>query len=201
MLPDSACSMSAGGALGFLSKAARIATTKPGVQKPHCCASNCTNAAGTASSWSLSTNASAVLIGPFASSASVVHAYTGLPFIITVHAPQVPRSQTRLQLVTLRKSRSVSSSVVRGSTFVVTSLPLTFRVSFTGPGPMPGTVSFLSSGLSGLASKRSGLAVSADAAAETPEPDRNCRRDMGDTSGVLLCGSLIAYDPPNHRDV
>ena len=46
MLPDRPSSISAGVALGFLSKAARMATTKPGVQKPHCWASCWTKAAG-----------------------------------------------------------------------------------------------------------------------------------------------------------
>ena len=41
MLPDRPSSISAGVAFGFLSRAARMATTKPGVQKPHCWASCC----------------------------------------------------------------------------------------------------------------------------------------------------------------
>src|SRR5207249_974563 len=50
MLPASPSSIWAGVAFGLASRAARIDTTKPGVQKPHCWASNLTNAAGTASS-------------------------------------------------------------------------------------------------------------------------------------------------------
>src|SRR3954468_16814671 len=52
-----------------------------------------------------------------------------------VHAPQVPRSQTRLLPVRSARVRSASSSVTRGSIFRSTRLPLTVSVTGTSPGP------------------------------------------------------------------
>ena len=48
---------------------------------------------------------------PCASIASTVQLYITLPSTITVHAPQVPRSQTRFAAVRSSRCRSVSHSV------------------------------------------------------------------------------------------
>src|SRR5262245_12048113 len=55
--------------------------------------------------------------------------------MITVHAPQVARSQTFLAPVSSRVLRSASSSVTRGSTSSLFAEPLIRRVTGTVPGP------------------------------------------------------------------
>src|SRR5271157_3559650 len=65
--------------------------------------------------------------------ASVVQEYTGAPSTIVVQAPQLARSQTRLGPVTSSRWRRVSSRVVRGSTVVLCSWPLTLSVISTAP--------------------------------------------------------------------
>ena len=57
------------------------------------------------------------------------------PSTIIVHAPQVPRSQTRLLPVRSARLRIASSSVTRGSILSSTRLPLTISVTGTSPGP------------------------------------------------------------------
>ena len=53
-----------------------------------------------------------------------VQLYITFPETITVQAPQVPLSQTRLAAVMSSELRMVSSRVSRGSTDVLTALPL-----------------------------------------------------------------------------
>src|SRR5579871_2164749 len=67
--------------------------------------------------------------------ASTVQLYIAFPSMLTVHAPHVPRSQTRLAAVSSSRWRSVSSRVVRGSTLVLYGLPLICNVIGTSPGP------------------------------------------------------------------
>src|ERR1019366_87406 len=73
---------------------------------------------------------------PWASMARTVQLYTDLPLRMTVQAPQVARSQTRLAPVSSRSLRSASSSVTRGSRLRVCGLPLILSVMGTAPGPM-----------------------------------------------------------------
>src|SRR5678816_3658871 len=84
MLPLSPLRISSSVALGFLVRNARVATTKPGVQKPHCWASQATKAAGTASLARLSTVA---IFFPAHRMASSTLAEAGLPSMRTVLAP------------------------------------------------------------------------------------------------------------------
>src|ERR1017187_5390877 len=72
---------------------------------------------------------------PWASMARTVQLYTDLPLRMTVQAPQVARSQTRLAPVSSRSLRSASSSVTRGSRLRVCGLPLILSVMGTAPGP------------------------------------------------------------------
>src|SRR2546425_360895 len=99
---------------------------------------------------------------------------------MTVQAPQVPRSQTRLQPVALRELRRGWGRGARGSTEVVILVPLTVRSSLTGPGPMA-TASPAAPPAPGLSSAPArtdnGDAVKAVVAAATPEPLMKSRRD------------------------
>src|SRR5580704_10187314 len=72
---------------------------------------------------------------PCASIASTVQLYITLPSMMTVQAPQVPRSHTRLAAVRSRRCRKVSNNVLRGSTLVLYGLPLICSVMGTSPGP------------------------------------------------------------------
>src|SRR5688572_13390189 len=67
--------------------------------------------------------------------ASTVHEYTTLPAMMTVHAPHVARSHTRLAPVSSSRSRNASHSVTRGSTFSFWAFPLMVNVIGTSPGP------------------------------------------------------------------
>src|SRR5450755_3501163 len=67
--------------------------------------------------------------------ARTVQLYITLPSTITVQAPQVPRSHTRLAAVRSNRWRKVSSSVERGSTETLVALPLICSVIGTSPGP------------------------------------------------------------------
>ena len=60
------------------------------------------------------------------------------PSMITVQAPQAPRSQTRFWPVISRRVRSASSSVTRGSTDSACRRPFTVSVMATSPGPTGG---------------------------------------------------------------
>src|ERR1700691_2536857 len=72
---------------------------------------------------------------PWASMARTVQLYTDFPLRITVQAPQVARSQTRLAPVSSRSLRNASSSVTRGSRLRFCGLPLILSVMGTAPGP------------------------------------------------------------------
>ena len=109
------------------------ATTKPGVQKPHCSASFSTKAACSGLIFSGVPSPSTVVISwPSASAASIRQEFTGSPSRSTVHAPQAPRSQTCLAPVRSRWLRSASSSVTRGST--VTCLDRAVHLQAEGDG-------------------------------------------------------------------
>ena len=54
---------------------------------------------------------------------------------MTVHAPHVPSSHTRLLPVSPSDSRSVSRRVRRGGTHADTALPFTVSAMSIGPGP------------------------------------------------------------------
>src|SRR5439155_12597946 len=123
-------------AFGYFSSTATVATTKPGVQKPHIRASTSQKACCTGWSVVPVDRPSTVRIClPCTSIARVEHAYTVRPSTIIVHAPHVPRSHTRL--LPVRSARFISglSSVTRGSIFRSTRLPFTVSVTGTSPGP------------------------------------------------------------------
>src|SRR5262249_30671680 len=112
--------------------------------------------------------------------------------------PHVPRSQTRLQPVTSRKSRSVSSSVVRGSTLVVIFWPLTSSVTLTGAGPRPTGAAACAASAADPDSV-SGSVARAVAAAAAPEPLRNWRRDSPRPLLARPCGSFMMLDRQERR--
>jgi hypothetical protein len=58
--------------------------------------------------------------------------------MMTVQAPQAPRSQTRFGPVMSSRVRIASSSVTRGSTFNWWRRPLIVSVIGTSPGPTAG---------------------------------------------------------------
>jgi len=94
-LPPNAWSISAFVGLGFFSTSAAAATMKPGVQKPHCCASCSMNCSCTACMLSgVPSPSTVVIFRPTASTASIEQEYAGLPSTKMVHAPHVPRSHT-----------------------------------------------------------------------------------------------------------
>jgi hypothetical protein len=143
------------------------------VQKPHWSASCRTNASWIGSSSSPSASPSTVVTSAFcASTASIMHDATSRPFTITEQPPHAPRSQTSLAPVRPCSMRSVSSSVVAGSTVAWSNLPLTRRLTSTGPGPMIGIAS------RAFASDcASALSAIAPAAAERPTVWMNARRE------------------------
>src|SRR5271157_3020752 len=105
--------------------------------------------------------------------ASVVQEYTGAPSTIVVQAPQLARSQTRLGPVTSSRWRRVSSRVVRGSTVVLCSWPLTLSVISTAPETTFGPASCTAS------------------AAARPGPRRKSRRLWPGAPPLLLLGSCF----------
>ena len=108
----------------------------PGVQKPHINPSASQNACCTGCSVAPLARPSTVRIClPTTSIASVEHEYTVRPSTIIVHAPQVPRSQTRLLPVMSARVRIASSRVTRGSIRRSSRLPLTISDTGTSPGP------------------------------------------------------------------
>src|ERR1051325_1947939 len=136
MLPSSSRFACSGVAFGYFSSSATVATTKPGVQKPHMSASTSQKACCTGCSASPFASPSTVRIClPCTSIASVEHEYTVRPSTIIVHAPHVPRSHTRLVPVRSARLRSASSSVTRGSMRRSRRLPLTVSATGTSPGP------------------------------------------------------------------
>ena len=144
------------------------ATTKPGVQKPHCSASFSTKAACSGLIFSGVPMPSTVVTSwPSASAASIRHDAIGAPSSSTVQAPQPPRSQTGLAPVRSSSLRSASSSVTRGSTVTARAAPFTFRFSVTASGPRT----------AGAASARSPAPTIVVAAAETPADFRKLRRE------------------------
>src|SRR5579859_7495901 len=100
--------------------------------------------------------------------ASTEQEYTALLSINTVHAPQVPRSQTRLAPVRSNWSRRASSKVTRGSSCALSFLPFTLSDTGTLPGPWT----------CGESSRAKALTwVTSGTAAETPEIFRKSRRE------------------------
>src|SRR5262245_27237903 len=98
---------------------------------------------------------------------------------MTVQAPQVARSQTRLAPVISRSFLSASSSVTRGSTFVVLFAPLIVRVMSTLSGPKIGTSA-------PAAFTIFSLLATIGIERATPVPLRNLRRDT--VPDLLLSG-------------
>src|SRR5271157_2037492 len=134
--------MSSAVGFGCCSRKCVVATMNPGVQKPHCWASWSTNACITGVSASPSAKPSMVVIFfPCASIASTAQAYTVLPSINIVQAPQTPRSHTRFAPVRLKLSRKASSRVTRGSSCARSFLPFTVSSIGTLPGPWTATSS------------------------------------------------------------
>src|SRR5690606_39875596 len=95
-LPLSPLRISSLVALGCLFKNARTATTKPGVQKPHCWASALAKALTTSSGWAPPRLSTVWIFLPLQSMASVVAALIGLPSSSTVEAPHEPSVATGL---------------------------------------------------------------------------------------------------------
>src|SRR4051795_3259472 len=124
------------------------------------------------------------IVLPLHETASTVHEYTASPSTIAVQAPQLARSQTRLGPVTSRRLRSVSSSVLLGSTVQDRSSPLTLSVSSTSPERSFGSESaaFCSS-----SAAVAGPVRTAEAAAR-PDPRRKSRR-LGPPGPPLVLGS------------
>src|SRR5262245_31318869 len=195
MLPQRAASICSGVAFGFLSNAARIETTNPGVQNPHCWASFSANAAGTGSSRPMPSDSAVLTSAPRASIASVVHEYTVRPLSMTVQAPHVPRSHTRLQPVTSRWLRSASRSVTRGSTLVVTFLPFTVSSTATAPGPAPG----VTTGFDWAAAGGTSSPVSPATAAAALVPVRKPRRETPPRGSPWE--SFMTHDPQRKEEL
>src|SRR5262245_13619641 len=172
MFPPSPFRTSSIVAPGLPLRKARVATTKPGVQKPHCVASCFTKHVTTSSTFVPSPNPSTVVIFlPTHSTASLAQAYVALPSIITVQAPQLVVVQTSFAPVRLRSSRRTSSSVTRGSTVTVCDLPLMSSLT----GAALAATRFFSVFFS-WASDSSTVATMAVAATAAPEPLRKSRR-------------------------
>src|SRR5215468_8807447 len=175
--------MSSGDGLGCLSSMALQATTKPGVQNPHCEASLSTKAC--CKGWSLPpsiSDSTVVIFFPCASIARTEQAYTALPSIKTVQAPHSARSQTRLAPVMSMVSRRASSNVTRGSSEALYDFPFTLNCIGTLPGPCTGTCS-------PAAMTRLGLATIGTAAAMV-EIFRKSRRDTPEFSSLVSFGSI-----------
>src|SRR5579864_6585184 len=176
------CAISSSVACGCFSRNAFVATVKPGVQKPHCCASLLTNAVCTGCACPLPKPSAVTICLPCASIASVVHEYTGRSSINTVQAPHSPRSQTRFGPVMSKFSRSASSRVTRGSRSALNVFP--FTLSLTGTAPGPWTATSCPSTLITVGPTTSGT----DAA--MPDILRNSRREkLEDLSSFLLIGN------------
>src|SRR6478672_12446632 len=119
-----------------------------------------------------------------ASMASTEQEYTALLSISTVHAPQVPRSQTRLAPVSSNWSRSASSKVTRGSSCALSFLPFTLSDTGTLPGPWTCGESSSASALTWLTS---------GTAAETPEIFRKSRRETPELDDDGLDFSCLSF--------
>src|ERR1039457_6860923 len=98
--------------------------------------------------------------------------------MIAVHAPQVPRSQTRFAPVRFNWLRMASISVVRGSTVKGTGLPLILSEMDTADGPtaLPAALA-ASAGVSRMPVERSPPAREA--------PLINPRRENADFAALL----------------
>src|SRR5580693_3509953 len=102
--------------------------------------------------------------------------------MMTVQAPQVPRSHTRLAAVRSRRCRKVSNNVLRGSTLVLYGLPLICSVMGTSPGPATLALVCASASFSRIPVVRTPLV--------TPTPCRKPRREKFDL-GLRFSGSCL----------
>ena len=135
-LPLSPCSTCSTVGLGFSARNALLAMTNPGVQKAallRIVLNESRNQRVRLATLREAFNR----LDIFALSVYCENAagQTALPPIITVHAPQLPRSQTFFAPVNSSCWRSASSKVTRGSTVRFSRFPFTWRVIGTGPGP------------------------------------------------------------------
>src|SRR5262249_48248263 len=168
-----------------------VATVKPGVQKPHCCASLLTNAACTGCACEPPPRPSAVTIClPCASIASVVHEYTARLSINTVQAHHSARSPPPLPPEMSRSPPSPSRRATRGSRLSVYFFPFTVRVTGTAPGPCIATSSPATSITVGPATSWTEAA--------TPEIFKKSRREKWDCVSSFL--SLMGILTRKHLD-
>ena len=106
-LPDSASRISSSLGLGTRASRSAVATTRPGVQKPHCTAPASTNAACTGCSSSSSARPSTVTTAwPSACAASTRQAQTSVPSSRTEHEPHSPCSHAFFEPGSPSRSRS-----------------------------------------------------------------------------------------------
>src|SRR5262249_56647045 len=98
-----------------------------------------------------------------------------LPSISTVHAPQVPRSQTLLAPVRSKLFRSASSSVTRGSSSALYFRPLIVSATGALPGPSTGT---------SVSAARTNFGVTSGTDAAIPPIFRKSRRDTPPQEGL-----------------
>src|SRR5699024_7787409 len=122
-------SSSAGSGLRFTRSCA--ATTRPGVQKPHCTAPHSTKDSCTVSSWSPSASPSTVRTSrPSTWPAATMQEHAGTPSRYTVHEPHSPCSQAFFEPASPSRSRRTYSRLAPSHTPSAASCcPLT--VTFT----------------------------------------------------------------------
>ena len=137
-LPESASRISSSLGFGLCASRSAVATTRPGVQKPHCTAPASTNASCTR--WSSPSSASPSTVTtscPSACAASTRHAQTSVPSSSTEHDPHSPCSQAFFEPGRPRLSRSAKRRLSPSQTSASRCSPLTVSSIFTrstGPG-------------------------------------------------------------------
>ena len=125
-LPERASRISSSLGSGVCRRRSAVATTRPGVQKPHCTAPASTNASWTRCSESPPARPSTVTTScPSACAASTRHAHTSVPSRSTEHEPHSPCSQAFFEPGRPSRSRSAYSRLSPGQTSASRAAPLT----------------------------------------------------------------------------